>query len=375
MISNNLISNSLVALSCILLFTSCNDSEVKTAAPEANPYPTIKVSKRDITSYKTYPAIMEGAVSSEIRPKISGYITEVAIQEGQRVKKGQLLFKLETQSLSQDASAAKANVKAAQVEVDKLKPLVEKNIISSVQLETAKAKLAQAQSGYNSIAASIDYARIKSPVDGVVGSINFREGALVSANDPRSLTTVSDIAEVVANFSMNEKDFITFSKQTEGANLEEKIAKLPSVKLLLADGSEYSETGKIETISGDINAQTGSVTFRAKFPNAQGLLRNGSSVSVLVPEKYDAVLVVPTLSTFERQGKTFVFQVAPNDSLYTTTIEITAKVDNLSIVNSGLKEGDQILAQGVGKVQPGIKIKPQLTSIDSIINSFEPVFK
>jgi len=174
---------------------------------------------------------------------------------------------------------------------------------------------------------------------------------------------------------MNEKDFITFSKQTEGANLEEKIAKLPNIKLLLADGSEYSETGKIETISGDINAQTGSVTFRAKFPNPNGLLRNGSSVSILVPEKYDAVLVVPTLSTFERQGKTFVFQVAPNDSLYTTTIEVSAKVDNLSIVNSGLKEGDQILAQGVGKVQPGIKIIPQLTSIDSIINSFEPVFK
>ncbi|MCF4100541.1 efflux RND transporter periplasmic adaptor subunit [Gillisia sp. M10.2A] len=367
---------SLTAIGMLVFFTACNDSGAQPQAQAApGAFPTVKVSSRDVTSYKTYPARVEGTISSEIRPKVSGYIQEVAVQEGQRVKKGQLLFRLETQSLSQDASAANANVKAAQVEVDKLKPLVDKNIISSVQLETAKAKLAQAKSAYNSIAANIDYARVKSPVEGVVGSINFREGALVSAQDPRALTTVSDIAEVYANFSMNEKDFIGFSKNAEGASLEEKIANLPEIKLLLADGSEYSEAGKIETISGDINAQTGSVTFRAKFSNSQGLLRNGSSVSILIPEIYKDVLVVPTLSTFERQGKTFVYKVAENDSIYTAAVEIAAKVDNLSVVISGLNNNDEILAKGVGKVKSGMMIQPQLTSIDSITNSFEPVFK
>src|SRR5690606_21301372 len=131
-------------------------------------------------AYTTYPTSLEGIVDSEVRAKTSGYITHVLVDEGQKVKKGQTLFTLETQSLSQDAAAAKANVNAAQVEVDKLKPLVEKNIISAVQLETAKAKLAQAQSGYNSIAANIGYATIKSPVDGYVGAIPFREGALIS---------------------------------------------------------------------------------------------------------------------------------------------------------------------------------------------------
>lgn len=359
-----------------ILFSGCNSGASNSRpAPAINPYPTIKVERRDVTAYKNFPAEIEGSVSSEIRPKISGYVLEVAVHEGEKVKAGQLLFRLETQSLSQDASAAKANVQAAQVEVDKLKPLVEKNIISSVQLETAKARLAQAKSSYQGVAANIDYARVKSPVDGVVGSINFREGALVSPQDPTPLTTVSNISEVFANFSMNEKDFIAFNRNAEGANIEEKIKNLPKVKLLLADNSEYETEGTIETISGGINAQTGSVTFRARFSNDQGLLRNGSSAIVKVPEKFESALVVPTLSTFERQERTFVYRVGENDSIFSVSIEVATNVDDLSVVTSGLEENDQILAQGVGKVQPGMKIKPQPTSIDSITSSSKQVFK
>lgn len=359
-----------------VLVTGCNTGASNSRPePAVNPYPTVKVERRDVTAFKNYPAEIEGTVSSEIRPKISGYVLEVAVHEGEKVKAGQLLFRLETQSLSQEASAAKANVQAAQVEVDKLKPLVEKNIISSVQLETAKARLAQAQSSYQGVAANIDYARVKSPVDGVVGSINFREGALVSAQDPTPLTTVSNISEVYANFSMNEKDFIAFNRNAEGSTIEEKIKNLPKVKLILADNSEYETEGTIETISGGINSQTGSVTFRARFDNEQGLLRNGSSAIVRIPEKYENALVVPSLSTFERQERTFVYRVGENDSLFTSRIEVATNVDDLTIVLSGLQENDQILAKGVGKVQPGIKILPQPTSIDSITNSSTQVFK
>ncbi len=160
-----------------------------------------------------------------------GYITQVLVDEGEKVSKGQTLFKLETEALSQDAGAARANVNAAQVEVDKLKPLVEKGIISPVQLETAKARLEQAKAGYSSIAASIGYANIKSPVDGYVGAINFREGALVSPGDPTPLTTVSDIDEVYAFFSMNERDYLNFIQDAEGASLSEKIENFPPVQL------------------------------------------------------------------------------------------------------------------------------------------------
>ena len=359
-----------------LALTSCgNDKKEQAQAKQSpKPFPVIEIVTKTVTAYKNYPTSIEGVVNSEVRPKVSGYITDVLVDEGEAVKKGQLLFKLETQSLNQDAAAAKANVNAAQVEVDKLKPLVEKNIISNVQLETAKAKLAQAKSNYNSIAANIGYANVKSPVDGVVGSINFRKGALVSGQDQRPLTRVSSIDNVYAYFSMNEKSFLSFMNNAEGTSMEDKIKNLPKVKLILANGQEYEKEGKIETISGEIDQKTGTVTFRAKFDNTSGLLRNGSSGTVKVPEVYENALVVPALSTYEQQGKTFVYKVV-NDSLIGSSITILAEVNKVYVVKDGVEKGTVILAKGANKVKPGTKIKPQPTSMDSIVNSFNTVFK
>lgn len=357
-------------------FTSCKDgaNNKANAGAQVPSYPVIKVERRNVTTYTSYPATLEGEVSSEVRPKISGYIKQVLVDEGQPVKKGQVLFRLETESLSQDAAAGKANVNAAQVEVNKLKPLVEKNIISEVQLETAKAKLEQAKSNYNSIVANIDYANVKSPVDGVVGSINYRKGALASPQDPKPLTRVSSISRVYAYFSMNEKNFLNFIKNAKGNTQEEKIQNLPKVKLLLANGDEYPEKGKIETISGDIDPQTGTVTFRALFDNTNGLLRNGSSGTVMVPETFEKALVVPAFSTYEQQGKTMVFKVQA-DTLVSSTINVLAKTEKLYVTDNGVEEGDTILGEGVAKVRPGARIKPQPVAMDSILNSFNTVFK
>lgn len=358
------------------LAISCGNSEAKQqAAPGAMPYPTVKVEKRSVKDHTSYPASIEGVVNSQVRAKVSGYIQEVLVDEGEVVKKGQRLFRLETQSLSQDAQAAKARVNVAQVEVDKLEPLVQKNIISAVQLETAKANLEQAKSNYRSIVANIDYANIKSPVNGVVGSIPFRKGNLVSPQDAQPLTTVSDIKNVYAYFSLNEKELIAFMRNMEGKTLDEKAKNIPDVELLLADGSVYGHPGKIETITGAVNPNTGTVSFRATFPNPEGLLRNGSSGKVLLPRHMDDALIVPEMSTFEQQGKRFVYIVNDDDSLITKAITSIAGSDGLLVVSEGLQEGDQILAKGVSKVRPGIKIVPQPTSIDSIVNSFNKVFK
>src|SRR5690606_18432814 len=229
--------------------------------------------------------------------------------EGQKVRKGQVLFKLETQSLSQDAEAAKANINAAQVEVDKLIPLVEKNIISSVQLETAKAKLAQAKSGYSSIAANIGHATIKRPIGGYVGSSPFREGALVSPSDPQPLTTVSTTEDVYVFFALNEKDYLNFLKTTKGTTRDEKVKNFPEVELELATGTIYDQKGKIETVTGQINKTTGTVTFRAKFPNPNGLLANGSSGAIRIPKTYENTLVVPESATYEQQGIVYAYKV------------------------------------------------------------------
>ncbi len=338
------------------------------------PYPVIEIPIQTVTVYNSYPANIEGVINSEVRPKVGGYITQVLVDEGQEVRQGETLFKLETQSLSQEAAAAKANINAAQVEVDKLKPLVEKNIISKVQLETAKAKLAQAESNYNSVAANIGYANIKSPVNGVVGTINFRNGALVNSQNQLPITRVSSIKNVYAYFSLNEKDFLAFIENAEGKNMKEKIKNLPKVSLLLANGQEYSKKGIIETISGEIDQQTGTVSFRALFDNSEGLLRNGSSGTIKVPKTYKDVTVVPILSTFEQQGKTFVYQVV-GDSLVPAALEILASKEKIYVVKDGVSKGTIILAKGANKVKAGTKIKPNLTLLDSITNSFETVFK
>ena len=370
--------NPLFLLLTSVFALSCGDDKGQQAGTgssdqQAIPYPVITVETRDVTTYNSYPTTLEGAVNSEVRPKISGYIQEVLVKEGQQVRKGQTLFRIETQSLNQDAAGAKANVNAAQVEIDKLIPLVEKDIISEVQLESAKAKLEQAKGAYNSIGANIDYANVRSPVDGVVGSINFRNGALVSTQTQLPLTQVSSISTVYAYFSLNEKAFLTFIKSAEGKDMDEKIKNLQRVTLILANGEEYEKKGTIETIAGDINPQTGTISFRARFDNTAGILRNGGSGTIKVPQTYKDALVIPALSTFEQQGNTYVYLVQ-GDTLATKAVEQKAVIAGLAVVE-GINVGDVILAKGVGKVRPGTKIVPQSTPIDSITKSFETVFK
>lgn len=357
----------------LFLFSSCGEKGAAQQGPTAAAYPTIKVERRSVESSTKFPASIEGTINSRVRAKVSGYIQEVLVDEGEKVKKGQLMFVLETQSLSQDAAAAKARINSAQVEMDKLGPLVAKNIISEIQLETAKANLEQAKSNYQSIAANIGYTQIKSPVDGVVGSIPFRKGNLVGAQDAVPLTTVSSIENVYVFFSMNEKDLLTFLREVEGNSMDQKVQNMPNVQLMLADGSIYEHPGKIETVSGEVNPNTGTVSFRANFPNPNGLLRNGSSGTIIFPTKMNNVLVIPSISTYEQQGETFVYLVQ-GDTLVPKSVELSASVNGLSVIG-GLKEGVEILANGLGKVRPGTQIIPRPTSLDSITNSFNPVFK
>ncbi len=374
----NLIHSLPIVLGILLLFSSCGDDKSAQQAQMAQQAPTLPVvaiPTKTVTAYTTYPASIEGIINSQVQAKISGYITDVFVDEGQKVKKGQTLFRLETQTLSQDAAAASANVNAAQVEVDKLKPLVEKNIISNVQLETAKAKLQQAKSGYNSIAANIDYGNIKSPVDGYVGSINLRKGALVSPSSQIPMTTVADISKVYAYFSMNEKEYLDFIQNAEGKDIEEKIKKMPKVRLLLANGSLYEEEGTIETINSQVNANTGSISFRAIFDNPSRILTNGNSGKIQIPKVFTDALVVPQESTFEQQGSVYVYKVGQDSTATSSKIGIAAEVENLYVVDAGLKKGEIIVAKGANKLRGNTKIKPQEMPFDSIAKPIEKVFR
>ncbi|HIB37053.1 efflux RND transporter periplasmic adaptor subunit [Mesonia sp.] len=363
----------------VFLLISCGDDkqaqQSAQAQQQALPYPVTTVTTKNVTGYKSYPTSIEGVVNSEVRAKVQGYIQEVLVDEGEKVAKGQALFKLETQSLSQDAAAAKANVNAAQVEVDKLKPLVDKDIISDVQLETAKAQLQQAKSNYQSIAANIGYATVKSPVDGYVGAINYRQGTLISPTDATPLTTVSDIEEVYAFFTMNESDYLDFIQNTEGKTLQEKAKNFPPVLLQLANGETYSEKGKIQTVTGQINANTGTASFRAIFENPNQLLTNGNSGTIKIPVNYENAVVVPQPSTYEQQGQILIYTLQNDNKVSASVLDVKDEVGNYYVVNGGIKEGDKIVAKGAGKLRDGAEITPQEVPFDSIAKPIEKVFK
>ncbi|WP_225035697.1 efflux RND transporter periplasmic adaptor subunit [Winogradskyella sp. SM1960] len=377
------ITKNILPLLLLFIITSCSDEkgsqQPASAQPRAMALPVIEVPSRTVTTFTTFPTRIEGIVNSEVRAKISGYITEVLVDEGQKVRKGQTLFKLETQAMNQDAAAAKANVNAAQVEVDKLGPLVEKNIISSVQLETAKAKLQQAKSGYNSIVSNIGYGTIKSPVDGYVGEIRLRKGSLVSPNNQNPITTVSDISKVYAYFSMNESAYLDFIQNAKGSTKEEKINQLPEVTLLLANGSEYGTKGKIETINSQVNKQTGTISFRAQFNNESGILNNGNSGTIKVPTVFEDVLVVPQTTTFENQNSQFVYTVKKDSSdaavAIAKAINIKGKTANLYIIESGLEQGESIIANGIGKLRDGMAIQPEVSDFDSVAQPIKSEFQ
>lgn len=361
----------------IVILSACGQGQqgAQQGAMGPMPMPVVEVPLKTVTGYNAFPVSIEGTISSAVRAKVSGYITDVLVDEGQKVSKGQTLFKLETASLSQDAGAAEANVNAARVEVEKLKPLVEKGIISAVQLKTAEAQLAQAEANYKSITANIEYATIKSPVNGYVGAIPFREGSLVSPADPTPLTTVSDVDQVYAFFSMNERDYLNFLQTAEGNTLTEKINNFPPVELQLVNGEIYAEKGEIETVTGQVNTTTGTVSFRATFPNPNRMLANGNSGTIRIPRTYQDAVVVPEVSTFEQQGMVYVYKVQGDSIAVLTNVQVTDRVNNMALITGGIEQGDKIVAQGVAKLQNNTPLIPQPIPFDSVANTLNVVFK
>ncbi len=398
----------------LAVFTSCKKEE----AP-ANQGPktvaTVKVESRNVTGYSEFPATVEGRVNNDVRAKIQGYITAVLVDEGQYVQRGQPLFRLETDVLTQSASAARAgigaaqssvsaanaNVKAAQaavnaaqVEVNKLRPLVDKNIISSVQLQTAQANLARAQAqlaqaqaarqeadagvsqaraNYQGVQANVNYSVITAPVSGVVGKINLRTGSLVGPSDQTPITTVSDTSELYAYFSMNEKEYLDFLKNSFGATVPEKLKNMPMVDFRMANGDIYPEKGRVEAVTGQIDPQTGTIQFRVSLPNPQKLLSNGNTGTILVPKMYDNIMVVPESATYEQQGLVYVFKVE-KDTARNQVIEVTDRVDNLVLINKGVKNGETVVAQGVGTLKDKTPVKGELKTINEITDAIVPVF-
>jgi len=368
-----------------LTLASCGGNKDKAAqagaAEQVKDYKVVTLESRSATLNTDYPASIQGQQNIEIRPRIEGYIEKIYVDEGAVVKAGQPLFKINDPQYEQAVRTASAGIKTAEAQVStaklavvKVKPLVEKDIVSKYELESAQytyasalASLAQAKATLVNAKVNLGYTTVTSPVNGVVGSIPFRLGSLVNSASADPLTTVSSIGNVYAYFAFNEKLLLDFTKGSSETTFAKKLAALPAVSLLLSDGSEYSEKGKIETVNGLINTATGSANIRAKFPNSKGIIRSGSSATVRIPNNLKDVILVPQSATFELQNKLFAVVVGKDGktkNVNLTVMENTA--GNFYVVESGLKVGDQIVLEGVSSLKDGTQIKANVQSADAV---------
>jgi len=357
-----------VLLVC-LSFYSCNKKGQQGSDMIAE-YAVTTLSSSNVELKSSYPAVIKGKQDIEIRPQVSGFITRLCVDEGSMVHKGQVLFQIDAVQYEEavnvarsSVNVAKANVATAGLTAENKRELAKSNVIGSYDLQmaensllSAKALLSQANAQFVSAKKNLSYTRVTSPSNGVVGSIPFRVGSLVSPTGTTPLTTVSDISEMYAYFSMTERQLLTLT--SNGDSPKEIMKKMPDVELKMIDGNLYGQTGKVETMSGVIDQSTGSVGVRAKFPNKRQILRSGGSGSVLIPYKLNNCIVVPQNATYEVQDKKFVYLVDSKSFVKSTPVEIFQLDDGKNyVVTSGLKAGDKIVAEGVGTLRDGMQIK------------------
>ena len=357
----------LVAAAAALL-VSCGD---KGAMTGDNSYPVQTVSPQSATLQSTYPAVIRGIQDVEIRPKVSGFITKVCVKEGQSVKAGQLLFVIDNvtyEAAVRQAQAAvntaSASLNTAKLTYENSKKLFANKVIGSYEMqsaqnsyESAEAQLAQAKAALASAKENLNFCYVKSPANGVIGTLPYKVGALVSGSSAQPLTTVSDISTMEVYFSMNEKEMLELSKTAGG--MADAISNYPPVHLQLADGTTYQHEGKVAKVSGVIDQATGSVQMIAQFPNPEHLLKSGGSGSVLVKHTNKAAVVIPKSCAVELQNKLFIYVLGSDNKVKYTEITVEPQNDGVNyIVTGGLKPGDKYVTNGITKLTDGAAITP-----------------
>lgn len=363
----------LVAITIVLFLASCTSKPEQMAAAPAPALPVITVSESSEKTFVDYPAAIEGAADLEIRPQIAGTIDRIYVNEGQLVTKGQLLFQISELPFRAQLNNAKAALQAAQaavlnaqLEVDKLMPLVQNKVVSAFQLQTAKtahqialANVEQAKASVNSAQINLAYTQIKAPIGGYIGRLPKKQGSLVGPTDPEALTQLSDVHEVHVYFSLAENDFMNFNTKYQGTSVADRIKHLPAVSLVLADQTLYPIEGKIDMIDGQFDKTTGAITLRASFANSKGLLRSGNTGKVRLALAHNNIMLVPQASTVEIQDKIFVFALADSNKVKKQAITIVGKSGINYLVKDGLKAGEQIVVSGLDRLQEGAVIVPQ----------------
>ena len=334
-------------------------------------YPVETIGTNSASLQSTYPATIRGIQDVQVRPKVSGFITKVYVHEGQAVKAGQVLFAIDSETYRAAVRQAQAGVNTARAQLNTArltyennKKLFDKHVIGQFELATAQnsfttaqASLAQAEASLASAKETLSWCLVKSPAAGVVGSLPYKAGALVSASSPDPLTTVSDVSTVEVFFSMSERDILGLTK-TAGS-VGEALKEMPSVKLLLADGTVYGHPGKVVKMSGVIDAATGAYSIIAHFANPERLLKSGGAGQIVIPRTNSNAIVIPQEATASVQNKLFVYKVGKDNKVNYSEIKVDPQNDGTTyIVTSGLSVGDRIVVKGLTKLTDKMKITP-----------------
>ncbi len=362
-----------VLLGTLITLAGCHSSAenqtTQAAAPQRRNVLTLQ--ERSVTLHKEYPARIEGKVNVDIRPQAEGYLEKIYVEEGAFVRAGQPLFKIADAPYREALHTAQANLGAAQaelkkatLEVEKFTELSQNRVTSEFQLktakaayETAKANVALQQAAVATAQINLGFTLVKAPVSGYIGRIPKRLGNLASRSDTEPMTTLSDISQVYAYFSMTEQDFLQLSRSST-QSLSETLQKLPNVQLVLADGKPFEQPGKVQMVDGKFDTGTGSISVRAAFSNPRYLLRSGNTGRIVLPETRQNVILIPTQGVADIQDQLYVFRLTQDNHAERVPIEVNGKSGDNYVLVKGVKVGDRIIAKDAGMVTEGEQVQP-----------------
>lgn len=356
------------------LLAGCSHKKETKKQVEKPTVPVIELTRQDAALDRDYAGHLEAVQNVEVRARVSGYLDKILVDEGQAVKKGQLLFQLNPTEYQVKVAEAQASLESAEaqeqsaaVEMDRVKLLVDKNVISPTELKLARAKMAAARASIDQAKASLANARlmvsltsIRAPFDGVINRIPFKGGSLIETG--ALLTNISDLSEIYAYFNVSEREYLHFVKKRK----DPKKATIHEVDLLLADDSPYPHPGKIETTETVFEGNDGTIAFRARFPNPQHLLRHGATGKIRLTTEVDDAVLVPQKAVFEVQDKNFVYIVDGGNKVRTRPFVPQSRVDQMYVVKSGLKPGDRVVYEGIQRLRDGMAITPRMLPTDSL---------
>lgn len=357
----------------IIIINGCTtNGNTNSARENEKPFPVTELVVKDTLLQHKYVASLQAVRNVEIRARVNGFLEKIYVDEGQEVKKGQLLFSINNEEYRAQLAAANANLsnaiaaaKATEVEAGRVKLLVEKKVIAKTELEVAESKLAavnaridEARSAAAKAAMQLGYTDVRAPFDGIIDRIPLKTGSLVA--DGALLTTVSDTHEMYAYFNVSETEYLEYKRSSKGPDNK-------TVGLILADGTPYTHPGKVETIEGEFEASTGAIAFRARFPNPQKLLKHGASGNIQLENTIANALIIPQKAVFEMQDKNYVFVVDTSNRVAMRNFTPGARLSYSYIVKNGLKPGDRIVCEGAQHLRDGMRIEPVTIPLDSLL--------